>query len=99
MPTGYVSDEEFNKFCELATEEGRMPAGRIKYVTGVVLWIDGNGRQLTSDEFKAKNGFDPAPVWDDIQKWRAANGTMPETVKIGAVRSRRKPVRLGCGPY
>lgn len=90
-----LSDEDFAAFCDLKSEEGRLPAGRIEYVSGKVIFIDGNGRPLTVEEYTQMHGFDPAPVWLRIQAWRATHGKLMDPVIVGLSKPRRQHVKLG----
>lgn len=65
-----ISDEEFEKFCELKGQEGAIPAGRIEYVTGQVFFRSGAGQLLTKEQYVEKYGFDPDPVWRRIQAYQ-----------------------------
>jgi hypothetical protein len=45
----------------------RVPAGKI-VKNGQEVYFDGDGNELTRDEYMAKYHVDPEPLWDDIQK-------------------------------
>lgn len=91
-----LNDEEFAEFCELKTKEGAIPAGKISYVTGETLFIDGGGKALDSEAYIAAHGFDPAPIWDRIKAWQAETGRLKNPTAIGRIRlPKREPVKLG----
>lgn len=63
-----ISDEEFDGFCKTPENIAKIPAGRLKSVTGGVIYVDGAGVQLTREQFKALHGVDPEPVWARIKE-------------------------------
>lgn len=91
-----MTDQEFADFCELKTEEGAIPAGRIDYVSGKVMFRAGAGYLLSIPEYIKKYGFDPAPVWDRIKAYQKMTGRFSEPVEIAYIKPvRRTPVKLG----
>jgi len=91
-----MTDKEFADFCELMTEEGAIPAGRIDYVSGKVMFRSGAGYLLSIPDYIKKYGFDPAPVWDRVKADQKKTGRFTEPVEIAYIRpTRRAPVKLG----
>ncbi len=66
-----ISDQEFAAFCDLKSKEGGIPAGCVNYVTGEIIWIDGNGKSMSTEQYIKTHGFDPAPVWGKILEYNA----------------------------
>jgi hypothetical protein len=94
MGAGYnpngITDEEFAAFCDLQSEEGAIPAGRIEYVTGKVMYRSGNGSLLSGPDYIKKYGFDPEPVWARIKAHQKKVGTFHDPVEIAYI----KPIKM-----
>lgn len=54
----------------LPAEIAAVPTGKIHMVTGIVLYVDGNGHKLSRQDYIDKHGIDPEPTWDAIQAYR-----------------------------
>jgi len=65
------TEEDWLKCIPLPEYLVRIPAGHIIAITGEEFWIDGNGAQLTPDQWKAKYGSDPLPAWNAKKKYLA----------------------------
>ena len=72
QPSPGMTDEEFASFCKTPEEIKRLPAGRITYADGTVVWKDGAGQFWSRDEYKARFGFDPVPVWNRMKRQKIA---------------------------
>jgi|WetSurMetagenome_2_1015567.scaffolds.fasta_scaffold38551_4 hypothetical protein len=62
MPTEYT-DDYLKGLCEFPTGAKRIPAGRIAEIGSPVVWIDGNGQHMSTEEYKMNYYVDPAQVW------------------------------------
>jgi len=93
-PNG-MTDEEFADFCELKTEDGAIPAGKIEYVTGKVMFRSGAGYLLSIPDYIKKYGFDPVPVWERIKAYQKQTGRFYEATETAFIKPKRMPVKLG----
>lgn len=65
-----IVDEESDDWLAclpLPADTAAIPAGMISLVTGVAKYVDGNGQQLSREEYIKLHGIDPAPVWEKIK--------------------------------
>lgn len=72
LPSPGMTDEEFASFCKTPEEIKRLPAGRIAYTDGTVVWKDGAGQSWTRQEYIKRFGFDPVPVWNRMKRQKIA---------------------------
>lgn len=62
------SDGDFLRFCEMPLVMRRLPAGRIEYADGTVVYVDGAGTHMSRTDFEQKYGYDPEPVLNRMHK-------------------------------
>ena len=72
MPSPGMTDEEFASFCKTPEYIKRIPAGRIEYPDGTVLYKDGAGQQWTRESWTSRFGYDPKPVWARMKRQKIA---------------------------
>ena len=88
-PNG-MTDAEFANFCELKTEEGAIPAGKIEYVSGKIMFRSGAGLLLTVKDYKKKYGFDPEPVWARIKEYQRSTGQLHDIHEVSYINPKSK---------
>jgi len=76
-----VTEEDWLSCIPLPEYLAKIPAGHILTVAGDEFWIDGNGDQITTDQFKTLHGVDPAVVWSAKKAYLAANGPGVHVIK------------------
>jgi len=69
-----ITKEEWIECLTLPEYIMKIPSGQIRPIAGPIIWIDGNGSKLTTDEYVMKWGADPAPIWEAIKEYRAKTG-------------------------
>jgi hypothetical protein len=52
----------------------KIPSGKLMPIGGDVIWIDGNGDELTAEEYKTVHGADPALIWAAKKEYIKKNG-------------------------
>jgi len=60
----------------------KIPAGCIRPIAGNVMWIDGAGNHLTTEQYKEKWGVDPQVAWDAVKEYRKRAGKKDKTVVL-----------------
>lgn len=70
----------------------KIVAGRNYLVGTGYVYVDGNSKEYSRDEFIAAFNVDPDAVWEEVQK-RRGGPTTP--VRIGGNKPNRPPVKLG----
>jgi hypothetical protein len=73
LPSPGLTDEEFASFCKTPEYLKRGVTGCITTPDGLELYIDGAGLSpdnpgRTREEFQARFGYDPKPVWERIRR-------------------------------
>jgi hypothetical protein len=51
-----------------------IPVGQIRPIFGPIIWTDGNGKQMSTEEYVYVHGFDPRLAWDAKKAYRKAHG-------------------------
>jgi hypothetical protein len=52
----------------------KIPAGHLISIAGDEIWIDGNGKELSTDAYKKLHSCDPVIVWTAKKRWIAEHG-------------------------
>ena len=81
MPEIPKSQEDWIACIELPEYLKIIPAGCIRPIVGPIIWIDGNGTQMSTDAYISKYGIDPQQAWDAIKEYRRLNGPGVKVVK------------------
>ena len=66
-----VTMEEWLGCLSLPEYLSKIPSGQIRPIVGPIIWIDGNGVKLSSEEYIDKWGIDPEPAWAAVKEYRA----------------------------
>ncbi len=66
--------EEWLECLALLEYVKKIPTGQIRPIVGPVIWIDGNGTQMSTEQYIATWGFDPQVAWDAIKEYRKQQG-------------------------
>jgi hypothetical protein len=74
MPHEPVNVEEWLNCLNLPEYVQIVPSGCLRPIVGPIIWVDGNGRQMSADEYKLKHGIDPQLAWDAIKEYRKLQG-------------------------
>ena len=69
-----VTMEEWLGCLSLPEYLSKIPTGQIRPVVGPIIWIDGNGSKLSTEEYISKWGIDPEPAWVAIKEFRKQHG-------------------------
>ena len=69
-----VTMEEWLGCLSLPEYLSKIPSGQIRPIVGPIIWIDGNGSKLSSEEYIDKWGIDPEPAWAAIKEYRKQHG-------------------------
>ena len=69
-----VTMEEWLGCLSLPEYLSKIPTGQIRPIVGPIIWIDGNGVKLSSEEYIDKWGIDPEPVWAAIKEYSKQHG-------------------------
>ena len=69
-----VTMEEWLGCLSLPEYLSKIPTGQIRPIVGPIIWIDGNGVKLSSEEYIDKWGIDPEPAWAAIKEYRKQHG-------------------------
>lgn len=68
------TEEEWLECCSLPDYAAMIPAGCIRPIVGPVIWTDGGGNHMSTEEYVKKWGFDPQIAWDAIKAYRKQAG-------------------------
>jgi hypothetical protein len=69
------TEEDWLACLPLPQYIAKITAGHILSITGEEIWIDGEGQQMTRDEYTTKwPGVDPIVVWGAVKRYLAEHG-------------------------
>lgn len=57
-------------------------AGCLRPIGQATIWIDGNGKHLTEEQYKQLHGVDPHIVWDAVKEYRRQLGKDDNVVRL-----------------
>ena len=80
MPKVPQTTEEWLCCIDLPEMYAAVVAGCLRPIGQPTIWIDGNGKYLTEEEYKALHGVDPHVVWDAVKEYRRSAGKKDKTV-------------------
>lgn len=82
MPKAPQTTEEWLACLALPDYVAMIPLGCIRPIVGPIIWTDGAGSHLSTDEYKAKWGFDPQLAWDAIKEYRKQAGKNDHVMRL-----------------
>jgi hypothetical protein len=74
--------EDWLPCLELPEYLAAVVAGCLRPIGQATIWIDGNGAQLTEEEYKKVHGVDPHVVWDAVKEYRRSIGKKDKVFRI-----------------
>ena len=80
MPEVPQTKEEWLCCIDLPEMYAAVVAGCLRPVGQPTIWIDGNGKYLTEEQYKQVHGVDPHVVWDAVKEYRRSAGKKDKTV-------------------
>ena len=82
MPDIPTTEQEWLACLALPAYHAMIPTGCIRPIVGPEIWTDGTGKQMSTEEYKAKWHFDPHLAWDAIKEYRRQAGKNYKTFVI-----------------
>ena len=74
MPEVPQTKEEWLSCINLPEMFAAVVAGCLRPIGQPTIWIDGNGKHLTEEQYKQLHGVDPHVVWDAVKEYRRSAG-------------------------
>ena len=82
MPKIPTTEEEWLACLPLPEYLSLIPSGCIRPVFGPIIWTDGTGKQMNTEQYIKKWGFDPQIAWDAIKSYRKQSGKDDHVVRL-----------------
>ena len=68
------TEEQWLECLPLPEYLAMIPAGKIQPIVGPIIYIDGNGTQMSKQEYIDHHGVDPELGWSAVKAYRLAAG-------------------------
>lgn len=82
MPAKPTTETEWLACLGLPEMYVIIPTGHIVPIIGPEIWIDGNGRRMSREDYMKKHGVDPLLGWNAIKSYRKAAGKKDRAVML-----------------
>ena len=82
MPKIPQTQEDWLACLPLPEYLSMIPSGQIRPIFGPIIWTDGTGKQMSTEQYIKKWGFDPQLAWDAVKEYRKQAGKNDQVFKI-----------------
>jgi N6-adenosine-specific RNA methylase IME4 len=82
MPKAPQTTEEWLACLELTEYLAMIPTGQIRHIVGPIIWVDGTGSKMSTEQYIKRWGFDPQIAWDAIKEYRKQAGKNDHVMRL-----------------
>jgi len=82
MPKVPQTQEDWIACLSLPDYLAMIPTGQIRPIVGPIIWVDGTGTKMSTEQYIKRWGFDPQIAWDAIKAYRKQLGKNDNVVRL-----------------